>query len=95
MVRKESADTLEYKSCQMKNMDGNKCGEQDGSHEPRFMCDRQCWKEGFKYCDIASVMVEDDGEPHTIRLCKRTVTIEARRKEGASDKRQAMKQASR
>ena len=27
-------------------------------------------KDGFKHCDIASVMVEDDGEPNTINLCK-------------------------
>ena len=34
------------------------------------MCDTQCHQNGFKYDDIASVMVEDDGEPHTINLCK-------------------------
>ena len=31
---------------------------------PKFMCDRQCRKKSFRYHDIASVMVEDDGEPH-------------------------------
>ena len=34
------------------------------------MCDTQCHKDGFKFDDIASVMVEDDGEPHTKNLCK-------------------------
>ena len=33
--------------------------------EPKFMCDQQ---KGFKYHDIVSVMVEDDGEPHAINL---------------------------
>ena len=34
------------------------------------MCETQCHKDGFKYDDIASVMVEDDGEPLTKHLCK-------------------------
>ena len=34
------------------------------------MCDRHCRKEFFKFCDIASMMVEDDGEPHTTNLCR-------------------------
>ena len=34
------------------------------------MCDTQCHKDGFKFDDIASVMVEDDGEPPTKHLCK-------------------------
>ena len=41
-----------------------------GWHEPKFMCHKQCWKEGFKYNDMASVKVEDDGVPHTINQCK-------------------------
>ena len=36
----------------------------------QFGCDRQCWKEGFKYFDIASAMVEDDGELHTVNIWK-------------------------
>ena len=32
------------------------------------MCDRQCWRKGFKHYDIASVKVEDDGELHTMNL---------------------------
>ena len=38
-----------------------------GWYEPKFMCDRRCRKEGFKFYDIASIMVEEDGEPHTIK----------------------------
>ena len=45
----------------------SKCGA--GWYEPNFMCDMQCRKEGFKFYDIASIMVEDDGEPHTINHC--------------------------
>ena len=40
-----------------------------GWHEHRFMCDRQCRKDGFKFYDIASIMVEDDGRLDTINLC--------------------------
>ena len=32
------------------------------------MCDRQCWRKGFKHYDIASVKVEDDGELHTMNV---------------------------
>ena len=33
------------------------------------MCDKECNKEGFKFFDIATMLVEDDGKPHTINLC--------------------------
>ena len=36
---------------------------------PKFVCDRQCSEECFKFYDIALIMVEDDGEPHTINFC--------------------------
>ena len=80
VVRKESPDTQEYESCQQNDMgvdmDENK-GEPSfvpvcssaGWHEPKFMYDRQCRKEGFKLYDIASMLVEDDGGPHTRNLC--------------------------
>ena len=41
-------------------------GNSAGWREPQFMCDRQCRKEGFKFHGMASILVEDDGEPHTM-----------------------------
>ena len=34
------------------------------------MCDKKCDEEGFKFYDIAPILVEDDGKPHTINLCR-------------------------
>ena len=40
------------------------------------MCDRQCQGKSFQYYDIASVIVEDDGELHTINTVRKvTVTL--------------------
>ena len=53
------------------------------------MCDRQCWKEGFKNDDIASVMVEGDGEPYTINLCQKCYKLkQCERKEPALHNKQ-------
>ena len=50
-----------------------------GWHEPTFMCDR---KEGFKFYDIAAVMVEGDGKPHAMNLCRACYNLrQAGRKE--------------
>ena len=49
-------------------------------HEPQFMCDKQCRRKGFKYSHIASVVVGDDGEPHTKKHCKE---FYKKRKDGA------------
>ena len=53
------------------------------------MSDRQCRKERFKICDVASIKVEDDGEPHTVNLCLTYYNFsEEERKETAkSDRR--------
>ena len=80
VVRKESAHTQEYESCQQIDMEVDRGEDKEdmsffpsaliesaGWYEPKFMCDRQSKKEGFKFFDIASIMVEDDGEPHTNR----------------------------
>ena len=82
MIGKESGDTREHESCQQNGvdvgMDETKEGlsfvasavrDSAGWHEPKFKCDRQWRKEGFKFNDIASIMVEDDGEPHAIHFC--------------------------
>ena len=82
VVRKGSAETQEYESCQLSDMDVDMDENKEdlnfihsalsssaGWHGPKLMCDRQCGKEGFMYYDIAPVMVEDDGEPLVINLC--------------------------
>ena len=83
MVRKESADTQECETCQQNDMDVDVDVDKEefsfvllavscsaGWHEPKFMCDKQCREQGFQYDDTASVIVEDDGELHTINLCR-------------------------
>ena len=80
VVQKESADTQEYARCQLNDIEVDIDEDTDELsfvpsavsrsnrwHEPKFMCDRQCRKEGCKYYDIASVTVEDDGKPHTMK----------------------------
>ena len=53
-----------------------------GWHEPRFMCDRQCRKGGFRFYDIAAIMLEEDGKPHTMSLCRDCYNLrQAERKE--------------
>ena len=45
-----------------------------GWHEPlrvKYMCDKKCNEQGFKFFEIASTLVEDDGRPHTINLCRK------------------------
>ena len=34
------------------------------------MCDNKCNKEGFKFYQLAAIVVEDGGAAHTINLCK-------------------------
>ena len=60
-VRKESVGTQECEACHQNDMGV----DVEQWHEPIFMCDRQCRTEGYKFCEIASMIVEDDGEPHT------------------------------
>ena len=82
VVRKELGDTLEYESRQQNDTDvgmdetkeelsfvASAVSDSAGWHAPKFKCDRQWRKEGFKFYDIASIMVEDDGELHTIHFC--------------------------
>ena len=88
MVREESADTEECGSCQLNNMDMDMDENQRNRatfpavsrsavwHEPKFMCDKQCWEKGFKYHAIASVIVEDECEPHMINILQKLVHSE-------------------
>ena len=91
VVRRESADTLENEA--MSHIP-NPVSRTAGWHEPKFMCDRQCRMEGFKYNEIASVQVEDDSVLHKIKPHKKLLRFEARR-EGGEDKLQAMAKPSR
>ena len=36
----------------------------------KYMCDKKCKDECFKLDDLAAVVVEEDGKPHTINLCR-------------------------
>ena len=72
-MRQESADTQEFESCQQNDMDVDvDANEEELSFIPNAVSVSAGWHqtEGFKYLDIASAMVEGDGEPHTVNLCK-------------------------
>ena len=82
----KSRHTQEYESFQQNDMEVDKeegmeeltfvpsaVSDSAGWHEPlrvKYMCDQKCNKEGFKFYDIAAILVEDDGKPHTINLCR-------------------------
>ena len=81
-MRKRIGRHEEHASCQQNglnvDMDENNeelsfvpraVSDSAGWHEPKLRCDRQCRKEGFKFYEIASIVVEDDGERHTLNLC--------------------------
>ena len=44
------------------------------------MCDVKCNEEGFKFCDIAAILAEDDGKPHTNNFIDKLLQREAGRK---------------
>ena len=55
-----------------------------GWHEPRFMCDRKCTTEDFKFHDISAIVVEDD--ERAISVC---LTCQNLRQEEGRNKRWA------
>ena len=69
-------------SCQDMEVDSDKSLEEVGFvpsavsdsagwHEPlrvKHMCDKKCNKKSFKFFDIAFILVEDGGRPHTINF---------------------------
>ena len=76
-------ETLEYESCQLNDMDVDRdegkeelsvvpsaVSDSAGWHEPRCMRDRQFRKEVFMFDDIVDLIVEEDGEPDTMNVCK-------------------------
>ena len=78
----ESPDAQEYESSQQNDTDVDVDEDKEELsfvpsavscsarwREPKFMCDRPCREEGFPYFDVASVMVEENGELCTINLC--------------------------
>ena len=105
-VRKESADTQECVSCQLNelevDMDENKkelsfipsaVRSWAGWHEPKFMCDKQCWKKALVRHHISN------GAGHWRAVHDKPLQLllqsEARRKEGASGKQHAMEASGR
>ena len=51
----------------------SECGERFGwvvrLLRVKYMCDQKCNEEGLRSCDIAVILVEVVGKPHTISLC--------------------------
>ena len=83
VVQKESADTQEYESCQQNDMDvdmdenneelsfvPSAVSDSAAWHEPKFMCDRQRRTGGLKCYETATILVVDDGKPHTCMNCQ-------------------------
>ena len=74
VVRRESADTQEYVPYEQKGMDMNVDETENelrfvpsavgfiGLREPRFKGDGRCQGEGFKCWEIATEVVEENGE---------------------------------
>ena len=61
----------------------------DGKN-PQVSCDRQCWKDGIQYLDIASELGEENGEVYTMSHWDGFCNLQARREEGADGKQQAV-----
>ena len=108
MLRKESADTQEYESCQLNDMDvdmdENKqelsfipiaVSDSAGWREPNIMCDRQFREER---CPVLRHRISDGGregrDAHDKPLPVMSQS-EARRKEGASFSQHALEASSR
>ena len=36
----------------------------------KYMCDKKCNNEGFKFNEVAGTLVADDGNTHTMNLCR-------------------------
>ena len=77
-------------SCQLNDMDFD---VDENKEELSFIDPNSCVsgnaKQGFKYYDIVSVMVEDSGKLHTRNLCRDFFQSEGRRTEGAGCNRKA------
>ena len=85
-IRKASAETRDHVCCLDLDVGSDKSLEKMGFlpgavsdsavwREPlnvKYMCDNMCNEEGFKFFffDIAAIVVEDDGKPHTINFCR-------------------------
>ena len=39
------------------------------------MCDSTCSKEGFKFCQLAAIVIEEGGAAHTINQCKQCYNV--------------------
>ena len=86
-VRTEPADTQEYEAYVA--MDESK---EELTFVPSAVSNSGGW---HKFYDIASIMVEGDGEPHTLNLYLKCPQFKAKRKKGTNDKHQAAEASSR
>ena len=76
-MRKESAETQDDVSCQDMEVDENKSLEEMGFvpssvNEPfrvNHMCDKKRYEREFKFYQLAAIVTEEGGTPHTINLC--------------------------
>ena len=107
-VRKDSAETQEYHSCQHNDIEADMdeineelsfvpsaVSDSAGWHEPRCMSDRLSMKEGFKCCDIAAINGgRRRGAAHDKPL-ERLPQFEANREENTSGEAQAMEDCGR
>ena len=88
VVWKESAETQEYESCQQNDLEVDRdegmeesslapsaIVDANGWHKARFMCNNRCKREGFDLFDIAAILAEDEGRPHTINHCKKCYNL--------------------
>ena len=52
------------------NVDMVAVGSSAGWDEPKVMCERRCWEDGFDHFQIASMMVEEKGDLHMVNICE-------------------------
>ena len=104
MARNRHADMQGYESCQQNDMDVDMDGSKEElSFIPSAVSSSAGWfvnphscatgnasRKGFKYCDSASVVVEDDGGAAQLQEMQQ---FEAGRKKGAGDKLEAMEKS--
>ena len=79
VVRKESVETQDFVSCQDVELGVCKSLEElflipSAVGEPlgvKHLCDGKCDGIGFKFHDLAAIVTEEGGTPHTINLCRK------------------------
>ena len=77
VIRVESAETQDYipEPQGLEETDAEEVEElsfiPSAVSEPRWdVCENECIQEGFKFCQLVAIVVEEGGAAHTINLCK-------------------------